>query len=1472
MEKLASATKIDVAAVLAVWQVETSGEPQTKGKAKLRFEAHLLFDAWGTTHQKEFDDHFQFGTRPPKNKPDCPQRKNCHYFRSDTKADFKPFHDSQDNEYAALAEAAALAGEEIAIQCASIGGAQILGKWYQLIGYDTPKQMFDSFQDGERTHVLGFFDYCRYSLPNGRLLDRVRKQEWEQFAKGYNGSGATDYATKLKDAFDAATAVLPAPAAPATAKSLSLETAGRSVDLSFPVPLIPQSDKKSLWAASMSMLLSYYREAGITPESLAQQAGLSLRTSYGWDLLEGVRSKFLFKNVSLPSNYSHVPPPAHWYQWLDQFGPLWVTLQGSPSHGVVVSGISGDLTAGNTSIHSLNPWDDRVRFDGDPINFHPENRGRETTLSFDDFSADFSNMGLTDYNRWRILYLGRRPETVAHGLDIRDLTPEEIADAEPRALAAWAESAAGGTARAMGEADAVWAPDASSIDYRHLATAINTRSFAFTPRLLERLCALNRFDVNAGQDEVLFGLRGCQFATERSNPAGWTDSVDLSEAVPDHKNSHCILGVWKRSTARFRLFTGSTVPNWRLMERYRQGGDHANLLPTGRYLFHVGTHRGGTRGEIRGAFIEHGDFVVLRTLNDLTYAIGDTWDSGSFGDNIHPARLDGGEHPPYFSSAGCQTVPGNVRDGRHTGKWAEFREAAGLSASAPGSEDGRRFVYVMLTGREARLLVERQPDVALMRLRFGSSGDNVMALQLALGSAGLLRGGSSPGSFDAATKMAYIRWQTARDSHTADGVVTPSDGAALGFDMIRGQSIKPVAISHSLGTRAVTTDDIVAQIDARQHTRYGSYSGYRATLVRGTVFGYNITVRPGFLKKLRNAEAAAAKAIGGSSPNFGIVSVGSSERGGTYGFHPWGLAVDLNYDSCPYIMHNHGSHNSDVDVLNAELAPVYTRIARLILRRDSVIPKEITRDNEASSRVAALYDSLAEESDAMIRSFHLMQDTGKLATLLSAMPAGTDWRPISGTTSAPTADAMQDLLMADYVTLSGRPGPTIPSKSYPAARKLDAHRPFRGNPKLRAPEFGFLSLRRELVIALTSQGLRWGAIHFGNESGDVMHFDDGFDEGSGITRARKAAKAAIVSGQSWQGFSLAAPGCGDDIAIDERAALVFSKEAPLAGHRDCEHKAVWAAVPDLRKPLSVLVYFHGNDASVMVDPKHPGGKLPAWNAFAKSDLHQLTTNGPITPGVRDDLQGAAQAAPQRPLVLIPEDGVPGTSRNKKGDLMFWAETEAGNLGDPAALRRLIDDVWSHLASLKRLSGAPYVGEPSAPDPARIFLAGHSGGGLPLGYAAASHLALGVPTDLWLLDSTYYDIDNYVAFCRNAKQRNHLGNDAKSSRMVVITRGGKTRKNAGIILQKLQAPLKGQPGFSAVRFSAGQFCPLSGKCDSGVTTPPASIEIVLVEGGASWSDIDRCLRSFPVVFIETAVNHHHIPFEFFPHLLNTAAVP
>jgi V8-like Glu-specific endopeptidase len=172
-----------------------------------------------------------------------------------------------------------------------------------------------------------------------------------------------------------------------------------------PVHLIPQPDKNACWAASMAMLLAHRRQQSRTPESIINEIGGSLASSYGWELLNAARDHYGFRVIDQPSNASIYHSPKQWAEWLNTYGPLWVVIVGAP-HAVVVAGIRGNLDDANaTQVKILNPWDTRVAFDNDPIDFHPANNGYEDWLPFMDFAAAFGDMAQPDYGNWRILHL-----------------------------------------------------------------------------------------------------------------------------------------------------------------------------------------------------------------------------------------------------------------------------------------------------------------------------------------------------------------------------------------------------------------------------------------------------------------------------------------------------------------------------------------------------------------------------------------------------------------------------------------------------------------------------------------------------------------------------------------------------------------------------------------------------------------------------------------------------------------------------------------------------------------------------------------------------------------------------------------------------------------------------------------------------------------------------------------------------------
>ncbi len=571
-----------------------------------------------------------------------------------------------------------------------------------------------------------------------------------------------------------------------------------AVDTAVPgaVPAMAQPTGMSCWATVYTMLASWKQDQSLTIDDALAEIGQRWVDVYTADtgLLSADKVDFVAQAglvAEPPQNFGI----QDWEYLLRTYGPIWVTTDEAPGlpwaiHARVITAIRGDGTPGNTRLTIIDPAGGRTYRETFAV-FWPKyeeevRRTGHTRIQVLHWPQDARVTGAKSLaRRWsRARSNGTR--------DDRDwYLPEDDGGTDTSVQAAsWVFQA--GAAK-----DSAWADDADNPDTQHLREPGMSQAFQLTGDVLARLATLNRFRLDGGQDEVLFGLRGCRMVDPLVN--AFAASVQLSEDMPDHDGYHCVLGVWKRSTGQVAVFPGSTVPNWHHMNKQKtRGGQRANLLLTGRYFYTVGDHHGEHK-TILGAFRQQPDVVVLRSHDDLIYERGDDFERHSPADNIHP-----GLSPTYgakFSSAGCQTVPGGYDGGTqtHTGKWAEFRRAAGLSSSVT-SKLGDRFVYLLLSGREARLAADGAGDELLVRLRFGSFGTDVEALQQGLQNEGHYSG-TIHGDMDMNTVWAWIRRQQ-RSGGAADGIVTPAGGRELGFDMIAGFSVPPAADAPAAGAQS----------------------------------------------------------------------------------------------------------------------------------------------------------------------------------------------------------------------------------------------------------------------------------------------------------------------------------------------------------------------------------------------------------------------------------------------------------------------------------------------------------------------------------------------------------------------------------------------------------------------------------------------------------------------------------------------
>jgi hypothetical protein len=326
-------------------------------------------------------------------------------------------------------------------------------------------------------------------------------------------------------------------------------------------------------------------------------------------------------------------------------------------------------------------------------------------------------------------------------------------------------------------------------------------------------------------------------------------------------------------------------------------------------------------------------------------------------------------------------------------------------------------------------------------------------------------------------------------------------------------------------------DQIVQEIGPGLGGPYADYEAFAKSMTSATFLGHSVGngVRKEFLAKLRTAEKkvdAEYTKSGATKPaDYGIHSVGGFRS--KEGPHGWGLAIDIDGAQNTYLMHEKGTTpklDAGQRLADAQAKPVYERIAEFILNdpitlpapiggpHQSVIPKLITQTGTTlsgnklsqSERWGEYYDRLHRESEAMKTYFALMQGG---TTAIDQFLKG-DWKTAHPQQNAPDASAVLTQMWEDYAALGGtvpKGGPTGVQNFQQPASVSPGTRPF----SLADPAHGFLTIPREVVVGIGQVLTRWGAIDFGGESGDVMHFDDMDGLGSEIKSATAAAQAKI---------------------------------------------------------------------------------------------------------------------------------------------------------------------------------------------------------------------------------------------------------------------------------------------------------------------------------------------------------------------------
>jgi hypothetical protein len=368
-------------------------------------------------------------------------------------------------------------------------------------------------------------------------------------------------------------------------------------------------------------------------------------------------------------------------------------------------------------------------------------------------------------------------------------------------------------------------------------------------------------------------------------------------------------------------------------------------------------------------------------------------------------------------------------------------------------------------------------------------------------------------------------------------------------------------------------------------------------------------------------------------------------------------------------------------------------------------------------------------------------------------------------------------------------------------------------------------------------GDRWGPAEIAGRG----RLDSGNGRRWTRRRAIRAALclAGVCAAPDLPGQAGAAPEGGrGDVPVDDATALLFSAEAPLVpgdGRRDA--RAVWSRVP--RRPDGgVLVYLHGHNGYVTVDASGRS-RVPDWAAGNDAARAGASARPAAPLAYKLDRLDSGRDG-KAPVVLVPE-----VSTLARG--AFWAREPAGQYADPSRLGALVADCLGRLARLGRPDGRPYLPGGIALD--RVYLAGHSGAGLPLEEAADASLirpgAGGVPADLWLFDCTYWSrVAGFVRFCARWDAAGRLAGDRRDgSRFVCVYRPRtQTEEVADALCAEVAKVLGVAAASLVVDHSPGNF--------DGVVRP--------------------ALRARGALFVRTHVLHDEIPTFFIPRLLGTSA--
>ena len=297
----------------------------------------------------------------------------------------------------------------------------------------------------------------------------------------------------------------------------------------------------------------------------------------------------------------------------------------------------------------------------------------------------------------------------------------------------------------------------------------------FSADHLRKLLRVNSYPF-AETAHILFGIRGASAAGAKCEE--FRDAHLIEQTDVNYQAARCLIGIWNPVQNQIALFPGSTVPHLKYIKRNVEGKAKSNCMMSGYYSHYEKGFHNPNPSHAHQALRLATNIMYRRSFNDFTFTNTDPVEVGNPNDNLHAAYTD--TLAGAYSSAGCQVIVGQPKcrargAASNAGYWKKFYDIVYNDTSQ------HRFAYALFRFTDAAAASAGGAGLMEGRLRFGSQGSAVLALQNALESKDFFFT-NKDGAFGKNTLQAVLAYQTKQfGAKEADGVVGPGTAAALGF-------------------------------------------------------------------------------------------------------------------------------------------------------------------------------------------------------------------------------------------------------------------------------------------------------------------------------------------------------------------------------------------------------------------------------------------------------------------------------------------------------------------------------------------------------------------------------------------------------------------------------------------------------------------------------------------------------------------